>query len=194
MLTVIPLPEGGGGPSRFPSDLRRGPVHPARSRPGVACGPGAEAREGSPKRPDVEAVTRRPKSYASGFEFEPLRGAGFSGCTTISRQRQAHVGALRGGPQGARRSALAEASWCLGVTAEAGRVETCLGGHCRSRPDPRPSEISGAFDESRLPSSSRFQHRTNSAFRSPEGSHEARQAALPIAASAWEAHWATGYV
>jgi hypothetical protein len=29
-LTVIPLPEGCGGPSRFPGDLRRGPVHPAR--------------------------------------------------------------------------------------------------------------------------------------------------------------------
>lgn len=155
MLTVIPLPEGGGGPSRFPGDLRRGPVHPARSRPGVACGHGAEAHEGSPKRPDVEAVTRRPESYASGFEFEPLRRAGFSGCATVSRQRPAQVGALlwatRKGPGVQRWPKPAE---CLGVTAEAGRVETCLGGHCRSRPGPGPSEISGASNKLKLPSSS----------------------------------------
>jgi hypothetical protein len=29
-LTVVPLPEGGGGPCKLTGDLRRGPVHPAR--------------------------------------------------------------------------------------------------------------------------------------------------------------------
>lgn len=69
-----------------------------------------------------------------------------------------------------------------GVTAEAGRVRDV-------------SERSGAFDKSKLPSDSWFQRRTSSAFRSPEGSHKCEgQAALPIAAGAWEARRATGYV
>jgi hypothetical protein len=53
---------------------------------------------------------------ASGLSLIRSRGAGLSGCATVSRQRQAHVGALRGGPQGALRVSAGEASWCLGVT------------------------------------------------------------------------------
>jgi hypothetical protein len=77
-----------------------------------------------------------------------------------------------------------------------GRVETVSEVTCRSRAGFRDvSERSGALDKSKLPSDSWFQRRTSSAFRSPEGSHKCEgQAALPIAAGAWEARRATGYV
>lgn len=56
---------------------------------------------------------------------------GLSGCVTcLPSETGPSRSATVGDPRGARRSAPAEADWCLG-------------GHCRSRPNPGRSEISG---------------------------------------------------
>jgi hypothetical protein len=80
----------------------------------------------------------------------------------VSRQRLAQVGALLwAAHEGPGVQRWPKPARCLGVTAEAGRVETCLGGHCRSRPGPGRSEISSASNKLKLSSSSRFQRRAS---------------------------------
>jgi hypothetical protein len=84
---------------------------------------GAEARRGISEETGCgDGYAIRPRSARVWLEFEPLRGAGLSGCATVSRQRLVRVGALRDDPQGAKRSALAGPAGVSGVTAQAGRV------------------------------------------------------------------------
>jgi hypothetical protein len=77
------------------------------------------------------------------LELEPLRGAGSRAVPLCLPSETGLVGALRGDPQGARLSALARPAASRGHLPEQGRVETCLGGHCRSRPGPGRSERAG---------------------------------------------------
>jgi len=173
---------------------RSGPSRTAR--PGVASGLGAEARRDL-RRERMWRRLRDDRSRARlAFEFEPLRGVVSRAVSTVSRQRQARVGALLwAGPQGVRRFSAGQASWCLGVTCR---------GRAGSRRVSAVTAEAGRFGTFREVGSVRqvealvrlwFQRRTSSAFRSPEGSHKCEgQAALPIAAGAWEARRATGYV
>jgi hypothetical protein len=178
-LTVIPLPEGGGGPSKLPGDLRRGPVHPARHD---------WSREWprEPKLGGVSEETGCGGGYAStgvervwlGSEPAP-KSRGLSGCASVARQRQVHVGALRGRPRRVRRSDAGEAS--------------CVSRHCRSRPVRNGLRGRIAFDKRTRPSGPVFQRRTNRRSARLKARTRRGQAALPIAAGAWEARRATGY-
>jgi hypothetical protein len=152
--------------------------------------------EGSPKRPDVEAATRRPESCASGFlslnrseeqslvlchclpsETDPRRSATL-GSPQAGQTFQRWLGQLVSRGHLPKQGRVETVS---AVTAEAGRVGTF----------PRVRGLRQVEAPVRL----WFQRRTSSAFRSPEGSHKCEgQAALPIAAGAWEARRATGYV
>jgi len=85
-MTVVPLPEGCGGPSWFPGDLRRGPVYPTRRdlEPRVAS---------EPKLGGVSEETGRGGGYAT-TEVVRVRRLSLnrseervlSGCATVTRQ------------------------------------------------------------------------------------------------------------
>jgi hypothetical protein len=194
-LTVVPQPEGGGGPSRFPGDLRRGPVHPARRD--------LESRVVS--EPKLTRDLRRDRMWrrlrvstevVARLALSSIRsqGAGLSGCATVSRQRQARVGALRGDPRGAKRFSAGEASWCLGVTCRSRAGSRLV--HGRSLPkqaEPGRSERAGAFDKSKL-RQLWFQRRASRRSARLKARTRRGQAALPIVTGAWEARRATGYV
>jgi hypothetical protein len=142
------------------------------SRPGAASGLGAEARRDFRRNRMWSRLRARPKSIASGVEFEPLRRAGLSGCATVARQRQVHIGALRGAtPEGQAFQRWPEPAVSQG-TAEAGWFETVREG--------------GGFDKRGF-RQTLGSNTGEPVFRSPEGSPKRGQAALPITAGAWEA-------
>lgn len=180
-LTVVPLPEGGGGPCKLTGDLRRGPVHPARRD--------LEPRVGHASR-SSEAVSEETGcggGYAStGVErvwlFELETGSEERGLSGFRRCRPSATGPHRSAtwadPGGSGVSALARAS--------------CVSRHCRSRrvrDGPRSAE---RFDK-RSVRQALVPTPGEPVFRSPEGSPKRGQAALPTAAGAWEARRATGY-
>jgi hypothetical protein len=188
---VVPLPEGGGGPSRFPGNLRRGPVHPAR-RDRSRGWPRSRSSEGSPKRPDVEAATRRPESCASGVS------------SSHSEERSLGLRHCLPSETGPRRQA-------TGRPARGQTIQRWLG---QLRLEALPKQAGSRLSRGSLPEQAcsgtfrevgaivkRKLRRTlvptpnESAFRSPEGSHEVRgQAACQSLPGLGKSHRATGYV
>lgn len=121
---MIPLPEGGGGPSRFPGDLRRDPVHPARCDLEVACGLGAGARGISEETGCGGGYANDRSRVASGLSL--IRSE-----ERVSRAALLHP--VGGGHVGALRAAR------KGPSVQRWLGQLCLGVTCRSRAGSRLS-------------------------------------------------------
>jgi len=190
---VIPLPEGGGGPSRFPGDLRRGPVHPARRDLESRVASRAEARRDLRRDRMWRRLRGRPKSNASGLSMNRSEER-VSRAAPLASVEAGHVGALRGDPARGQAFSAGCAS-CVsgspaeagpgrdespGVTAEAGRI----------RDVPRATGCSS----SEAPVKLWFQRRASRRSARLKVSHKARAGGCANRCRRWEARRATGHV